>query len=140
MDQNQKRISDINHIRATVESVMGFDIFTRNRKRGAVESRMVFSAILRGMGYTFKEIGTILKKDHSTIIHYINKANDIEFFDKTFQKKHLKCKELLYLKEEAIPLSNEIPFAIQLNHLKQTVSELEKKVEELIALTAKKTN
>jgi hypothetical protein len=140
MGQNQKTNNDINHVRATVESIMGFDIFTRNRKRGAVEARMVFSSVLRKMGYTFKEIGTILRKDHSTVIHYINKAEDLEFSDKTFYKKHLKCKELLCFEQETIPLSNQLPLGVQLNNLRQTVSELEKKVEELIALTAKKTN
>lgn len=106
--------------------VMGIDIFTKNRKRYVVESRMVFTSILRDMGYSLKEIGRTLKKDHTTIIHYERKLKNLLDVDKSLLKKYLKCRELLTLKEQPVNLLSESDLVSEVYRLNNLVEILEK--------------
>jgi len=59
--------------------------------RGAevVKARMFYFKIARMNGYTFKEIGKSVNKDHSTVVHHIQKLDDLT------DKKHLYYDEHL---------------------------------------------
>jgi len=47
--------------------------------RGAevVRARMFYFKIARMNGYTYKEIGKLVGKDHSTVVHHIQKLDDL---------------------------------------------------------------
>jgi len=47
------------------------DLPQKSRRRRYVKARCVVTQILREEGYSLPEIGDILKRDHSTIIHYL---------------------------------------------------------------------
>ena len=63
-------------------------LLSKCRKKHLVKARMFFSYYLKSKGITYKEIGSILKKDHSTIIHQVNTfAKDYEY-DENFKKEY----------------------------------------------------
>jgi DNA-binding transcriptional MerR regulator len=128
-DPNLNKMNEIESVKRVVEMVMGIDIFTKNRKRYVVESRMVFSTILRDMGYSLKEIGRILKKDHTTIIHYERKLKALLDVDKSLLKKYLKCRELLTLKEQPVNLLSQTDLVGEVYRLNNLVEILEKEKE-----------
>ncbi len=103
-----EKTNDYEHVKRVVEMVMGVNVITKNRKRHEVEARMVYSSMLRDMGYSLTQIGGVLKKDHTTVIHYLRKLKELTDIDKSLLKKYLKCKELLMLDEEPVNLNQEI--------------------------------
>ena len=103
-----KKPSEQDHAQRVVEMVMGVRVNDNNRKRQVVEARMMFSSMLRDMGYSLKEIGTVLKKDHTTIIHYLRKLRELTEVDRSLFKKYIKCRELLMLNEEPVNLAEEL--------------------------------
>lgn len=103
-----KKPSEQDHAQRVVEMVMGVRVNDNNRKRQIVEARMMFSSMLRDMGYSLKEIGTVLKKDHTTIIHYLRKLKELTEVDRSLFKKYIKCRELLMLNEEPVNLAEEL--------------------------------
>lgn len=126
MDLNLNKMTEVESARKIVEMVMGVDIFAKNRKRYVVESRMIFASILRDMGYSLKEIGRTLKKDHTTIIHYVRKLKGLLDVDKSLLKKYLKCRELLTLKEQPVNLESEVDLLGEVYRLNNLVEILEK--------------
>lgn len=52
------------------------DLIKENRKKVYVDGRSKFCVMAREQGYTYTEIGGYLKKDHSTIIHSVNRIQN----------------------------------------------------------------
>jgi hypothetical protein len=100
--------NDVDLARKAVEMITGSDIFASNRKRSVVESRMIFSSMLRDMGYSLVTIGNVLKKDHTTIIHYLRKIKELIEVDGSLLKKYLKCRQIIILKEQPVNLIDDI--------------------------------
>jgi hypothetical protein len=126
------KIIKARELRKVVEQVFGFDLLTKNRKREVVDSRIVYSKILREYKYSFNEIGSLLAKDHTTIMHYCNVFDSSINFLPDLKKKYLSCKkmfgrempiEYLYTKEELID---------EFLKTKEELSSLHLKYEELI--------
>jgi len=63
------------------------DIRVRKRSQENVNARMTYSYILRQLGYSYKEIGMSIGKDHSTIIHYISRIMWYAQADPQLKKK-----------------------------------------------------
>lgn len=47
-----------------------------NRSRNKVKARRVASVALRILGYSFPQIGSMMARDHSTIMNLVNRADD----------------------------------------------------------------
>lgn len=86
MESNQKftmenklnlMISEIDELKGIIKKNLNVDVMQRRRHRENVDARMIYSKILRDRGYTLKFISDSLKKDHTTIIHYLDIADDI---------------------------------------------------------------
>lgn len=90
--------SDIETLRSIVEMVMAVELMANNRKRCVVEARMIYADILRECNYSLNRIGMSLKKDHTTIMHYINKLKGLLETDGEILRKYYKCREL-FMKE-----------------------------------------
>jgi len=99
-------MNDFELVRKSVEMVMGVDIFTKNRKRMVVESRMMYGLIMRELGYSLNQIGDYLKKDHTTIIHYQKTMNNLIDTDVNVLKTYLRCKELIDSQKQPVNLSD----------------------------------
>ena len=63
------------------------DIRIRKRNMENVNARMTYSYILRQLGYSYKEIGMSLGKDHSTVIHYVRRIKWYAQSDAPLKKK-----------------------------------------------------
>jgi hypothetical protein len=88
-------------LKAIVDRVFGEDITIKRRTRNLIDARRVFSKILHDRGYTFSSIGIFLKKDHSTIVHYLG---DIDFLlkqEQTLLRKYILCRDT-FLKDREI--------------------------------------
>ena len=75
-----------------IKDVMGVEIVKRTNKREAVNGRKLFSKILSDRGFTRSEIGRYLKKDHSTIVHYMNDVDDMINHTDGMADRYLACK------------------------------------------------
>lgn len=52
-------------------------ILDKTRKKEVMIYKHIFCKVAKEMGYTFSYIGNYLKIDHSTVIHSVNKINDL---------------------------------------------------------------
>lgn len=100
--------SDVDMARNIVEMVTGVSVLTKNRKRFVVEARMIYSTILREVGYSLPFIAETLDKDHTTIIHYIQSLKDLKETDVHIMRKYLRCRELFISEKQPVNLSEEI--------------------------------
>ena len=50
--------------------VSGYDVFDKSRDRPVVVARVMVSAVLLDDGLTVMQIGRLLGKNHTTIVHY----------------------------------------------------------------------
>lgn len=91
---NKNRLSRANDLLRIVQEVLDLNIMLKNRKRRRVEGRIIYSKILREEGYTFPEIGSLLSKDHSTIIHYCNVFDDIIEYNPDMKKNYNVCRRM----------------------------------------------
>lgn len=53
------------------------DIKSRCRKEQFVRPRFIYARLLRDSGYSYSEIGNLLKRDHTAAIHAANRARDM---------------------------------------------------------------
>lgn len=112
-------------LKSIVDSVFGEDITIKRRTRNLIDARRIFSKILHDRGYTFSSIGLFLKKDHATIIHYLN---DVDFLLKQEQnllKKYIICRDA-FLKDR------EILSIIKQKDIASTIFQLQNDNEKLL--------
>ena len=56
-------------------------VISRSRNSQIVAARIEISVYLRGLGYTFEQIGSVLVKNYSTVIFYTNYSKGSEYAD-----------------------------------------------------------
>ena len=113
--------SDIEVVRNIVEMVTGVNIHAKSRKRTIVEARMVYSAILREAGYSLPFIADTLKKDHTTIIHYLRLVKDLSETDNQVMRRYLRCRELFILEKQPVNLVNPTDYKSEVERLKTRI-------------------
>jgi hypothetical protein len=98
MESTQKFIeekkSDIDTLKNIIEMVMSVGLMETNRKRCVVEARMMYAYILRELNYSLSRIGMSLKKDHTTIIHYLTAFRKLLETDKELLRNYHKCRDM----------------------------------------------
>lgn len=52
-------------------------INSNSRTQDVCAERMVIAYYMRNQGFTFKKIGEEINRDHSTVIHIINRCKDL---------------------------------------------------------------
>ena len=87
-----------------VEEELSLDIMKVTRKRSVVESRMIFSKILRNYRHSFTDIGKYLNKDHTTIIHYISKLDGLLETEDAMMTTYMSCMETFISEKEPVNL------------------------------------
>lgn len=78
----------------------GKTILSKTRKKEVILYKHIFCKIAREMGFTFKYIGDFLNVDHSTIIHSVNKINDLLDVE---SKEHVRA-YALYMEDVKIEI------------------------------------
>ena len=86
-----ERAENINLLLAAVGVAFGVsksEIVGTCRKAYIVDARVAYAHLLRNVKkMTFQDIGAILGKDHSTIIHYVDKHKELMEFDAKYRSK-----------------------------------------------------
>lgn len=80
-------------LRTIVNEKFNVEITKRTNKRDAVTARKIFSKILIDKGYTRSEVGKYLKKDHSSIVYYMNDVHWLIKYSPEIEEMYLQCKE-----------------------------------------------
>jgi hypothetical protein len=90
-------------------------LIIKSRNRELADGRKLMSLFLRNLGYSYTAIGAIMDKDHSTIIHSVNTANDLLKTDANFRR-------IYYNVKHALEYENSFrPFNIQGDNTKSTL-------------------
>lgn len=69
------------------------DVFTTCRERRFVDARITFSKLLHEQGYGCSQIGNILGRDHSTVIHYFKRGEELIEMNRPFRHRYVKARE-----------------------------------------------
>jgi len=83
-----------------VENITMGNVSSNNRLRVNVESRMIYSKLLRESGLTFKYIASSIGKDHTTIIHYVHLLSNLLETEPSVNHKYAKCRDLFFAGRE----------------------------------------
>lgn len=83
----------------------------RTRRREVVSYRQIFCYIARSSGYTYKMIGSVIQKDHATVIHAFRSISDLlEIKDPEIKKLYDKVTQYIKINHHATliePLTGE---------------------------------
>lgn len=93
---------EVEELKKIVNDVFLVDLDAKNRKRGVVDARKVYSKILRESGHSYESIGNSLSKNHATIIHYVNNIGHIMSYDRSIRDKYVSCKNVFVKKKKSI--------------------------------------
>jgi len=120
----EEKRNDIDSLKSIVEMIMSVDIMETNRKRCIVESRMIYAYILREFGYSLNRIGLSIKKDHTTIIHYLTTMRKLIETDKEILKKYNKCRDMFLEDRDPVDTDNKQDLRSQLFSLSTKLTVL----------------
>jgi hypothetical protein len=98
----ESRQEEINELKEIVNNVFLVDLEVKDRKRGVVDARKVYSKILRDSGYSYELIGSTIGKDHATIIHYVKNIEHLLSYDRILLDKYIACKNVFIKKKKSI--------------------------------------
>lgn len=74
-------------------AVFDGDVFTKCRERRYVDARITFAKLLQEQGYGCSHVADLLGRDHSTIIHYFRKGEELIEANPSFRKRFVKARE-----------------------------------------------
>ena len=90
-------INTLSSIKKTVEEITGFE-FVKDTSRvvGVADARRIFCYLARSlMGFTYKEIGDFIYKDHSVVVYHVKKTENLLQVDKKFERLYRMCLKAL---------------------------------------------
>jgi hypothetical protein len=124
----ESRQEEINELKEIVNNVFLVDLEVKDRKRGVVDARKVYSKILRDSGYSYELIGSTIGKDHATIIHYVKNIEHLLSYDRILLDKYIACKNVFIKKKKSIKeqLKKDVDIYV-------TVARLTNELQEAIA-------
>lgn len=129
--QNGRLIKEAERLRGIVEKHAGVSMLGGGRKQANVDARRVFCMIMRETGFSLKDIGRYIGRDHSTVLYNISTgADDVDYFPQ-FRDMYNRIKEEFlseYKQELDIP---DPAIRSAINNLKESIDILESKVKSL---------
>jgi hypothetical protein len=125
MDREIAR-AEMNELKTIVEELFNVSIIKELRTRETVEARMIFSKILRDRGYKFKAISVFLKKDHTTVVHYMSRIDIFMKHDRNLMDKYFLAKGM-FMKDR-----KSIASKMSEHELDSKITALNNKIEELL--------
>lgn len=121
------------------EAVMisfGVSIFSKGRPRNVVEARMACGYLLRQVGRTFVEIAKYMKKDHTTIIYYMDTTRALLETDETFTRKYVRAREIFVQEKKPLNLLSDKDYKLKNEQLETEIAAL--KYEKRVLLAEKR--
>ena len=86
-------------IKSLTEDVLQLEIKDR-RYRNDVLARTFIAYIMYNEGFSLYQIGKLIKKDHSTVMHYVNRTNDMISVPSFYTFELEKLNEIIKLLNE----------------------------------------
>lgn len=93
---------EIIELKRIINDVFYIELDSKNRKRGTVDARKVYSKILKEAGYSYELIGKTINKDHATVLYYIKNLDSILMYDKILRDKYIACKNSFIKETESV--------------------------------------
>jgi hypothetical protein len=100
--KSEKIKSEMEDLQQIVESVFEVSLMNKKRLMSLVDARMVFSKILRDRGHTLTGIAKFLKKDHTTIMNYMDKVVYLLKQDDRLFENYMVSKDLFLKNREEL--------------------------------------
>ena len=88
---------EMEEVKDKVTELLGADPKHRCRREKWVDARIIYTMIVREMGYTFVDIGKSLAMDHTSIMYF---AKNKRVYHEDFQQKMQIIKTWLMAKEQ----------------------------------------
>lgn len=117
--------ADMDLLKSIIEDQLRININERNRKRPIVDGRMVFAKILFDLGYRHSTIACYMKKDRTTVIHYVDTCDNILLHDSMLMNRYSKVKESFYE-------TRKVTTNIIVESLNEKTLDLNKKIDNLM--------
>jgi hypothetical protein len=131
-------MNQIKELREHVEKEFGIDnLRERRRYNDIVNARMVYSYILRGLGYSLTDIGKSLGKHHATIINYLDNMEGYLKTDPVLRKKFDKVSrsflgEEMEIDNSSLTMDATLKYAeLKEVELKNKINILESRIKDL---------
>jgi len=128
MELKQRYSEEINFkydmLKNICKVVLGQDIDTSRRTRSAVDARKYIAYILRANDYTLKQIGDVMDKDHTTIIHYLKTFEWLMSHDKTTKRRYTLVSDAFYNPIRDMKEAREQELLNEINLLQEQVKSL----------------
>lgn len=100
--KSEKVKSEMEDLQEIVENVFEVSLMNKKRLMSLVDARMVFSKILRDRGHTLTSIAKFLKKDHTTIMNYMDKVVYLLKQDDRLFENYMVSKDLFLKNREEL--------------------------------------
>jgi len=100
--KSEKVKSEMDDLQEIVENVFEVSLMNKKRLMSLVDARMVFSKILRDRGHTLTSIAKFLKKDHTTIMNYMDKVVYLLKQDDRLFENYMVSKDLFLKNREEL--------------------------------------
>lgn len=100
--KSEKVKSEMEDLQEIVENVFEVSLMNKKRLMSLVDARMVFSKILRDRGHTLTSIAKYLKKDHTTIMNYMDKVVYLLKQDDRLFENYMVSKDLFLKNREEL--------------------------------------
>jgi hypothetical protein len=131
-EKNMNSTYEMDVLRTIVSEAFKVEIVKKTNKREAVNARKIFSKILSDRGYTRSEIGRYLKKDHSSIVHYMYDVDNMIKHTDGMAEKYVHCKNAFgNVVTETIDEENKniVSLKVRIDELLLDRERLNKKIE-----------
>jgi hypothetical protein len=131
-------MNQIKELREHIEREFGIEnLRERRRYNDIINARMIYSYILRGLGYTLTDIGKSLGKHHATIINYLDNMEGYLHNDPALRKKFDKVSnsflgEGIAIDNDELTVDSRLKYAeLKELELKNRINILENRIKEL---------
>jgi hypothetical protein len=131
-------MNQIKELREHIEREFGIEnLRERRRYNDIINARMIYSYILRGLGYTLTDIGKSLGKHHATIINYLDNMEGYLQTDTILRDKFNKVSrsflgEDIEISNDSLNTNAALKYAeLKEVELKNRISILESRIKEL---------
>lgn len=124
---NMKDKQEMDSLKAIVDRIFDVNIMKKNRERDLVDARMIYAKILRDRGYTFKSIAVSLKKDHTTVMHYVTSVGTFLMQDSRLLQRYIDCKKEFFIDKEEFVVNR-----LTEKELGERIEELTSKIDSLL--------
>jgi hypothetical protein len=119
---------EMDSLKDIVNQMFNVSIVKKCRRIETVNARMVFSKILRQRSYTLCDIGRYLKKDHSTVVHYMNNIDNFISHDERLNELYYKCRETFFETNDPLPSYKEKDLIKEVISLREIVEDMKNEV------------